>query len=86
MFMNITTHPYHLTQFKLCRVRNSARSVESYCTFVTDHIRTLKILFYNLGAAGTPLESFRYENENGYEYKFTYKFTSARTLRMRSSP
>ena len=54
MFMNITTHPYHLTQFKLCRVRNSARSVESYCTFVTDQIRTLKILFYNLGAAGTP--------------------------------
>ena len=48
------THPYHLTQFKLCRVRNSARSVESYCTFVADHIRTLKILFYNLGAAGTP--------------------------------
>ena len=54
MFMNITTHPYHLTQFKLCRVRNTARSVESYCTFVADHIRTLKILFYNLGAVGTP--------------------------------
>ena len=51
MFMNI---PYHLTQFKLCRVRNSARSVESYCTFVAYHIRTLKILFFNLGAAGTP--------------------------------
>ena len=48
------THPYHLTQFKLCRVRNSARSVESYCTFVADHIRALKILFHNLGAAGTP--------------------------------
>ena len=44
MFMNITTPPYHLTEFKLCRVRNSARSVESYCTFVTYHIRTLKIL------------------------------------------
>ena len=37
MFMNITTHPYHSTQFKLCCVRNSARSVESYCTFVADH-------------------------------------------------
>ena len=46
--------PYHLTEFKLCRVRNSARSVESYCTFVTYHIRTLKILFYNLGAVRTP--------------------------------
>ena len=54
MFMNITTHPYHLTQFKLCRVRNSARLVETNCTFVADHIRTAKILFYNLGAAGTP--------------------------------
>ena len=54
MFMNIITHQYHLTQFKLCRVRNSARLVESYCTFVADHIRTLKILFYNLGTAGTP--------------------------------
>ena len=54
MFMNITTPPYHLTEFKLCRVRNSARSVESYCTFVTYHIRTLKILFYNLGAVRTP--------------------------------
>ena len=54
LFMNITTPPYHLTEFKLCRVRNSARSVESYCTFVTYHIRTLKILFYNLGAVRTP--------------------------------
>ena len=49
MFMNITTHPYHLTQFKLCCIRNSAHSVESY---VADHIRTAKILFYNLFAAG----------------------------------
>ena len=41
MFMNIATHPYHLTEFKLCRVRNSARSVESYCTFVTVILKVL---------------------------------------------
>ena len=54
MFMNITTPPYHLTEFKLCRVRNSARSVESYCTFVTYHIRTLKSYFITWAPSGRP--------------------------------
>ena len=49
MFMNITTHPHHLTQFKLCRVRNSARSVESYCTFVADHIVVVVVVVVVVG-------------------------------------